>query len=129
MGMDQKVVFPRDQAPAWPRVAEFLASRGYPLQMRMIDGQLAFPDEEPPEAWQELRVGTADGMVTLRREADGIRLVTWGNADDAMRRAWNALTWAVADVSGGTVETGSGKVSAADFERTADLPAVLKRKN
>ena len=115
MGMDQKVVGP---VPPWPRVAELLAAHGHPAQMRMIDGQLAFPDEEPPEAWQELRVGTPGGMVTLRREPDGVRLVTWGNADDAMRRAWNAVTWAVARAGGGTV----GGAGADEFGRGVELP-------
>ena len=60
----------------------------------MIDGELAFPAEEPAEAWQELRVSAPIGMVTLRREADGIRLVTWGNADAAIRfeHLWDVLT-------------------------------------
>ena len=119
MGMDQQVRCAADHAPAWPALRDLLTSGGLAPQLRMIDGQLAFPDEEPAPDWQELRVGTASGMVTLRREADGIRLVIWGNADSATRQAWNALTWAVAQVSGGMVE---GR-SADEFARTADMPA------
>ena len=91
MGMEQKVVFPAQQLPTWPQLAGLLAERNFPLEMRMIDGVLAFPDEAPPDNWRELRVGTLHGMVTLRREPDGITLVTWGNADEKMRQAWNAL--------------------------------------
>src|SRR5262245_38402340 len=124
MGMDHKV---RCAAPpSWPRLAALLAGRGYSVQLRMIDGQLAFPDEEPPESWQELRAGPPQGMVTLRREADGVRLVTWGNADEGMRQAWNALTWAVAELAGGAVETADGVQDAAAFARQVELPAALR---
>src|SRR5437868_4674527 len=105
MGLDQRVRFAADRAPAWPALRDLLASRGLAPQLRMIDGQLAFPDEEPAPDWQELRVGSATGMVTLRRETDGMRLVIWGNADAQTRQAWNAITWAVARLSGGIVET------------------------
>jgi hypothetical protein len=69
--------------------------------MRMIDGELAFPDETPPDTWRELRVGTPSGMITLRREIDGVTLVIWGNADENLRRDWNTL----ADVLRELVET------------------------
>jgi hypothetical protein len=126
MGMDQKVTFSPDRLPAWLALRELLNRCELAPQLRMIDGQLAFPDEDPPGDWQELRVGTAQGMVTLRREANGIRLVTWGNADAAMRQAWNALTWAVAQLSEGTIEMGSAQQTADDFARTAELPAAIR---
>jgi hypothetical protein len=129
MGMDQTVVF-AGSAPAWPEVARLLQERGYPVQMRMIDGELAFPDEQPPESWREIRLGTPQGMVTLRRQktADGEALVfvTWGNAGDDMRRAWNALTWACAVVGKGVVQGANGSLDPAAFARQADLPAELR---
>ena len=103
MGMDQKVCFPPEKTPTWKQLADLMAQRGLPLQMRMIDGELAFPDEAPPDSWRELRVGTSAGMITLRCEADGITLVIWGNADEPMRQAWNELARALADLSGGTI--------------------------
>jgi len=121
MGMDQKVTFSPDRVPLWPQLRALLSARFFGPQLRMIDGELAFPDEEPALAWQELRVGTPSGMVTLRREPDGIRLVTWGNADDPMRRAWNALTWSVAVLSEGTVETAAGRMTAEEFAKTVEL--------
>src|SRR5258708_38254654 len=96
MGMSQTVECPNG-VPSWPTVRERLAARGYSAQMRMIDGQLAFPDEEPPPDWRELRISTADGMVTVRREDAGVTVVTWGNADAAMQRAWNAVAAAFAE--------------------------------
>src|SRR5262245_48494409 len=115
MGMQQTVRFPAGTTPSWPAVRDVLANARFPVQMRMIDGELAFPDEEPPEAWRELRLGTPQGMVTIRREAGRVDVVTWGNADAAMQQAWNAIAWAFAEAGSGHVETPNGLVSAAEF--------------
>jgi hypothetical protein len=125
MGMDQAVTF-ADAIPSWNTVQELLAGRGYPVQMRMIDGELAFPDEAPPEAWRELRVGTAQGMVTVRRDGQRLVFVTWGNADADMRKAWNALTWAYAKAGAGQIHTGAAVTSADEFQGRADMPDVLR---
>jgi hypothetical protein len=125
MGMDQAVTFPSG-IPSWSTVQELLAGRGYPVQMRMIDGELAFPDEAPPETWRELRVGTAQGMVTVRREGQRLVFVTWGNADADMRQAWNALTWAYAKAGAGQIHTGEGVTSADEFHGRAEIPDVLR---
>jgi hypothetical protein len=125
MGQERVVTF-GGPVPPWQRVGELLTRSGFAVQMRMIDGQLAFPDEQPPESWSELRVGTAPGMVTIRREADRVRLVTWGNAEAALLQAWNALAWAFAEAGGGRVESAQGEQSAADFRREADLPPALR---
>jgi hypothetical protein len=127
MGMEQAVTFAGGPVPAWDAVRDLLAARGYPVQTRMIDGELAFPDEVPPEAWRELRVGTPGGMVTLRREPGRVVCVTWGNAQGELLQAWNALAWALAEAGGGRVEAASGALDAADYRRTADLPPVLRQ--
>jgi hypothetical protein len=124
--MDQTVNFGDRDIPAWPAVRALLTSLGYPVQVRMIDGELAFPDEEPPETWRELRLGAAGGMVTLRRSGAGVTFVTWGNADPAQRQLWNGLTWAFAEAGGGVVQTEQGIVDASAFRRAADLPQVLR---
>jgi hypothetical protein len=124
MGMQQSVrVSP---VPSWAAVREALAAAGYPVQTRMIDGELAFPDEEPPEGWRELRAGTAGGMVTVRREPGGVTLVVWGNADEATRQGWNALAWGFAAAGGGRVETPAGPVDADAYRTAADLPEALR---
>src|SRR5947209_6483826 len=97
MGMSQVVSCPGG-VPDWPRVAAWLAAHGSPAQMRMIDGQLAFPDEEPPVEWRELRVSLASGMVTIRRQDAAVELVTWGNADAATLQARDTLARAFAEV-------------------------------
>jgi hypothetical protein len=104
MGMEQTVRF-HSALPAWTAVRDLLTARGYTMQIRMIDGQLTFPDEQPPETWRELRLSTSQGMVTVRREANRMIFVAWGNADAGLREQWNALAWAFAEVGGGSVET------------------------
>jgi hypothetical protein len=105
MGMNRTVIFP-GQPPAWPAVAKLLAEKSLPVQMRMIDGELAFPDEAPPQCWREIRVAATGAMVTIRRQPDRVVLVAWGNADENQRALWNALAeaWAAAGV--GTVQDG-----------------------
>jgi hypothetical protein len=122
MGVEQTVLLPAGTVLQWPTVAHRLAGQGYPVQLRMIDGLPAFPDEEPAADWSELRAGTGAGMVTLRRTPDGVSVVVWGTADPALRAAANALLWAVAEVGGGRVVTAAGAVTADLFARTADLP-------
>jgi hypothetical protein len=125
MGMDQTILF-AGPLPSWPAVSELLTRSGFPVQLRMIDGELSFPDEVPSDAWRELRLGTPLGMVTVRRAADRVTLVTWGNADAGARQAWNALTWAFAAAGAGQVQTEAGPQDPEDFRRTADLPAGLR---
>jgi hypothetical protein len=125
MGMEQAVTF-TGEPPAWEAVRGLLAGRGFPVQARMIDNELAFPDEAPPAGWRELRVGTPQGMVTLRRGPRRVVCVTWGNADAALRQAWNALAWAWAEAGGGRVETADGPLAAADYRARADLPPPLR---
>jgi hypothetical protein len=125
MGLEQTVTFTEGSLPPWDEVGALLARRGFPVQVRMIDDQLAFPDERPPATWRELRLGTPQGMVTLRRASDRVVVVTWGNADAGLRRAWNALAWALAEATGGLVQSPGGSLSAAAFLRGADLPFAV----
>ncbi len=126
MGIEQRVHFPRGKPPSWEAVSALLAGRGFPVALRMINGELAFPDEVPGESWHELRLGTPQGMVTVRREADQVILVTWGTGDPALLEAWNAITWAFAEAGEGQILTGEGPVTGAEFRRTARLPDSLR---
>ena len=110
------------RVPSWPTVYALVAGRGLLVRMRMIDGQPAFPDEAPPDGWREIRVAAADGMVTIRREGDGVAFVTWGNAGPELRRAANALAWAFAEAGAGRIDG----LDAAAFLAAADLPESLK---
>jgi hypothetical protein len=122
MGVEQTVTLPAEAALPWTTVGSRLAGQGFPVQLRMIDGLPALPDEAPTADWRELRVGTAAGMVTLRRTPTGVGVVVWGNADPALLAAANSLLWAVAEVAGGRVETPAGPVTAAEFARAVPLP-------
>lgn len=104
MGMEQTVRF-RAAPPAWTAVRDILAARGHVFQVCMIDGQLTFPDEQPSESWSELRFRTPQGMITVRREANRLVFVTWGNADAGLREQRDALALAFAEAGGGAVET------------------------
>ena len=126
MGMEQVVTFSTGQVPTWSVVSDLLARHGFPVQVRMIDGELTFPDELPAETWRELRLGTPQGMVTVRRETDRVLLVTWGNADRELVQAWNALTWAFAEAAEGRIMSDAGPRSAADYRLDADLPMSLQ---
>lgn len=126
MGMDRTVTFAPGKVPDWNAARDLLAQHGYAVQVRMIDGELAFPNEEPPASWRELRIGTPQGMVTVRRQGDSLVFVTWGNADVALVQAWNALTWAFAAAGDGQVLTEEGKVTADLFRKQSELPIVLQ---
>lgn len=126
MGMEQTVTFAPDRAPTWEAVRDLLAARGFPVQLRMIDGELAFPDEVPPPEWRELRLSTPQGMVTVRRQAERLTTITWGNADAALLQAWNAVTWACAEVSSGQILADAGPLSAEDYRSSSTLPASLR---
>ena len=126
MGMEQTVSFAGKPDPTYAAVRDFLGQRGFPLQMGMIDGQLAYPDELPEDGWRELRLRTPQGMVTVRRDGERLVFATWGNADGAMRQAWNALVWAFAAVGGGQIETAEGPADAASYQNRVELPVDLR---
>ena len=115
MGMDLRVSFGGKATPTWPAAVAAMQARGWGVTMRMIDNELAFPDETPPESWRELRVGADGAMVTVRRSGDGVALVAWGNADTAQRRLWHRLTWAFATAGDGVILTDSGERTPAEF--------------
>jgi hypothetical protein len=91
MGMELRTVFGPAGCPRWPDVATRLAEAGFPPTVRMIDGELALPDETPPDSWRELRVSTGPGMITIRRDDTGVTVIIWANADEAMHKAWEAV--------------------------------------
>ena len=127
MGVEQTITFPEGETPSWPAARDLLASRGFPVQVRMIDGELSFPDEEPPENWHELRIGTPKGMMTtVRRERERVVLVAWGSADPELLETWNALTWAFAETANGQIGLEDGWLNPSEYASCVDLPATLR---
>jgi hypothetical protein len=100
MGVQREVTFASGE-PAWAAVAAKLAEAGERPTVRMIDGQPAFPDEQPEDGWRELRLGFAAGMVTIAREGGRWRFTIWG-ADDpplaaVLELCVSAATFALAE--------------------------------
>jgi hypothetical protein len=122
MGMEHRIEFGPAGCPAWSGVADLLADSGFHVDVRMIDGALALPEESPPASWRELRIGTPGGMITVRRTGNAVSVITWENADQAMRGAWLALTWAYAQAGQGLVIYSEGELTAADFRRREKMP-------
>jgi hypothetical protein len=82
MGLEREVIFEHGVVPPWAAVWARLPD----VQMRMIDGNLAAPDEEPDEPWSELRVAREGEMLTLCRLPDRIVLVGWADPSPARQR-------------------------------------------
>lgn len=121
MGMQRTVRFDSGGVPAWDAIRTQLGRVGVTAGVKMIDGLPAFPDEVPEPGWSELRVGTSGGMVTLRTGPNSLTCVVWGNSDDALRTAWNSITWACAAAGSGQVEAEDGWTTADEFARRAGL--------
>lgn len=96
MGVTRRISCPRG-IPTWREVKSRLTAGGVAVEMRMIDGQLAFPDEEPPDDWQELRVSVGGWMVTIRRDGSAVELIRWGDPSAELDRAVSLLERALAD--------------------------------
>ena len=126
MGREYLLRFPGGKLPQLTRVMTLLAERGFPVQVRMVDGELILPTEMVPERWTEVRLGTPTGMVTLARRGEDLAVVTWGNADEAMQRAWNAVTWAVAKAGAGEILRPQGPQSPDDFLAEVGLHNRMK---
>ena len=127
MGMEHIVRFPSGATPELSQVMQVLADHNFAVQVRMVDGELTMPDEAPPARWGEVRLGTPSGMVTVVRRVDALHIVTWGNADAAMQRAWNAVAWAAAKVGGGQILGPDGARGPDMFRASSDFPEALKQ--
>jgi hypothetical protein len=73
-----------------------LRAGGLDCQVLMVDNQLVAPAAPAPATWQEIRLRTPAGMVTLRRRGDEVALVVFGNADPALLAARERVAAALA---------------------------------
>lgn len=121
MGMQRTVRFGSADVPAWDTVRSQLGRVCVAAAVKMIDGLPAFPDELPEPGWKELRLGTANGMLTLRVGPGSLTCVVWGNADDALRSDWDALCWACAAAGAGRIESADGIQTADQFAHVTGL--------
>jgi hypothetical protein len=98
--MGQEIVIPTSkQSWSWEDFLEHCQRKNLSMEMRMIDGNLAFPDEKPEPDWREVRIATANGMITLRRELGAIRFVIWGNASPELMEDHRQIAEACREVS------------------------------
>jgi hypothetical protein len=99
MGVQSTFRFLAGAVPGWEAIHAAIAVSGDPPVVRMIDGLPAFPNEAPPDDWKEVRIGLAGTMVSLRRTAAGIDVVTWGTADPALVAATERVCTALKQLS------------------------------
>lgn len=99
MGAERRVAT-SEPPPGWQQIVDGMAKHGCPVAMRMIDGELAFPDEQPPDTWRELRVASGGAMITIRRGSGEVVLVSWGTADAMQQRLGDALAAVFAEARG-----------------------------
>lgn len=95
MGVEREVALPGG-VPPWSAVMARLSG----VQMRMIDGALAAPDEEPDDGWRELRVARDGEMIAVRRGEGGVVLVGWADPSPARQKLTDDLARAFAEASG-----------------------------
>ncbi len=49
-------------------------------QIVMVDGNLVPPDAPPPSRWSEVRLRSPAGIVTVKRQGEGVAVIVFGNA-------------------------------------------------
>lgn len=64
--------------------------------------------------------------MTVRRDVTEIVVIIWSNADVELVQAWKSITWAVAELTGGLVQTAGGPQSAAEFRKGGALPPSMQ---
>lgn len=96
MGMDRTIAF-TGAVPSWASIRERIVAAGLTVQLRMIDGLPAFPDEVPEDGWRELRVSTPGGMMTLRLQPGQLSVVVWGNAGAELLTDWEIVVRACSE--------------------------------
>ncbi|MGF1583159.1 MAG: hypothetical protein ACFCD0_27880 [Gemmataceae bacterium] len=132
MGIEREIEVPPDTIISWEAIDRCLKENNFIVEMRMIDNELAFPDEIPPADWKEIRVGTPPGMITLRKTQvtksqdvsnQRLQVIVWGNANEDMVQAWNAIAWACAQSLEGSIIGQDGNLSATEFRQQTTFPS------
>ena len=90
-----EIVVPRSGTCSLRAVLDLLAAGGLPTTIAMVDNALVRPSAPAPAEWREVRLRTPAGMITLRRQAGGIALVVFDNADATLQVAQRQVAEAV----------------------------------
>lgn len=75
-----------------------LAETGIPSVIVMVDNVLQAPGAPPPAVWQDVRLKTPAGVVTLVKRDGGVGVVVFGNASVGLQEAQRRVGAAVAEV-------------------------------
>ena len=89
--MGLEVVVSRPTPPDLAAALARLAATGMTATVVMVDGRLHAPGAAVPPTWRDVRLSTVAGMLSLRRRPDGVAVVVFGNAGDALVAAQRAL--------------------------------------
>jgi hypothetical protein len=100
MGLQLTVMF-TSSTPTWEKLRTRLSEKGIAAILRMIDGMPAFPDEEPDATWNELRISTDQGMMTLRQGIDEITCIVWGTANEALQKQQQTVAQTLVELTSG----------------------------
>jgi hypothetical protein len=93
--MGLSTLVPVRETPSLTALLEALAKQGLPSTILMIDNQLVSPKVPPPSAWRDVRLKTPAGTVSIKREAAGVSVTVFGNADPALLAAQAAIVQAL----------------------------------
>jgi hypothetical protein len=89
MGMSKLV--PARGVPPLAQLLDELSQANLPSTILMVDNQLVSPKVPPPSTWRDVRLKTPAGTVTLKRDASGITVTIFGNADPALVAAQDTI--------------------------------------
>ena len=122
MGLDRTIRFPTAETPAWEAIQNTTRTsrRVGPTAHDRRNARVS-RTKLPDAGWKELRVGTAAGMITIRRRPGMLSCVVWGNPDAALNAAWTKVIWACAEAGNGSIEMPAGLLSAEDFAQSVNL--------
>jgi hypothetical protein len=89
--MGLSTLVPLREIPSLAKLLDDLARAGLPSTILMVDNQLVSAKLPPPSAWRDVRLKTPAGTVSLKRDAQGVTITVFGNADEALVRAQQAI--------------------------------------
>ena len=96
--MGLEILVSRNGPPPLSALLERLAATGMPTVIVMVDNILQVPGAPAPTVWQDVRLKTPMGTVTLVQRDGGIGVVVFGNASAQLQEAHRRVGAAVAEV-------------------------------
>jgi hypothetical protein len=82
MGLDIVVL---EEKRTLSEALSLLMQQGDEIEIMMLDGALVNPDATLPFGWNDVRLQTSAGTVTVTRRDVGLAVVVFGNAGQALR--------------------------------------------